>query len=67
MAEARTFTAVTRSGREIEADIRFRCYGVTPNTGCLAGDLASARQADVFVRVTADLRLPGQGAGVRPG
>lgn len=60
VAEAKTFTAVTRSGREIEADIWFRCYGVTPNSGYLAGELASARQPDGFVAVTADLRLPGQ-------
>jgi NADH dehydrogenase FAD-containing subunit len=57
--EARTFTATTRSGREITADIWFRCFGVTPATGYLAGELAAGRQANGHVRVTDQLRLPG--------
>ncbi len=58
--EAKTFTATTRSGREVTADIWFRCFGVVPATGYLAGELAAARQANGHVDVTLELRLPGQ-------
>lgn len=58
--EAKTFTARTQSGQEIVADIWFRCFGVTPVTDYLAGDLASARRPSGQVEVTAQLRLPGQ-------
>ena len=55
-----TFTAVTRSGRSIEADIWFRCFGVRPMTDYLAGELSSARRADGYLEVTPELRLRGQ-------
>lgn len=58
--EAKTFTATTRSGREITADIWFRCFGVVPSSGYLAGALASARRPSGQVEVTPELRLPGQ-------
>jgi NADH dehydrogenase FAD-containing subunit len=58
--EAKAFTAVTRSGREIPADLWFRCYGVDPVSDYLAGDPARARQRNGHVGVTAELRLPGQ-------
>jgi apoptosis-inducing factor 2 len=54
------FTAVTESGREVTADIWFRCYGVAPVSDYLAGDLAAARQADGFVEVTPQLQVVGQ-------
>lgn len=57
--EAKTFTAVTRTGREIEADVWFRCYGVVPSASYLAGDLAAHRQPNGHVRVSPELRLPG--------
>lgn len=58
--EAMTFTVATESGREIVADIWFRCYGVVPNSDYLTGELASARRAGGHVEVTGELRLPGQ-------
>ncbi|WP_395109546.1 NAD(P)/FAD-dependent oxidoreductase [Actinomadura sp. SCN-SB] len=57
---AETFTAVTGSGRKVTADIWFRCYGVVPNSGYLAGGLAGARRPDGQVEVGPDLRLPGR-------
>jgi NADH dehydrogenase FAD-containing subunit len=54
------FTVVTEAGREVTADIWFRCYGVSPVSDYLAGDLAQARGADGFVAVTPDLRVAGQ-------
>lgn len=58
--QAKTFTVTTRSGREITADIWFRCFGVVPVTGYLVGELSTARQSGGQVDVTAHLRLPGQ-------
>lgn len=58
--EAKAFTAFTRSGREISADLWFRCYGVAPVSDYLAGDLALARRRNGHVDVTAELRLPDQ-------
>jgi NADH dehydrogenase FAD-containing subunit len=58
--ELRTFTVVTESGTEVTADIWFRCYGVSPVSDYLAGDLAGARRADGFVEVTPFLQLTGQ-------
>jgi NADH dehydrogenase FAD-containing subunit len=58
--EARTFTAVTRSGQQLTADIWFRCFGVAPVSDYLAGELATARHANGQVEVTTELRLPGQ-------
>jgi NADH dehydrogenase FAD-containing subunit len=57
--ETRTFSVTTRSGERVTADIWFRCYGVVPETACLAGDLTSARRPDGQLEVTAALRLPG--------
>jgi NADH dehydrogenase FAD-containing subunit len=54
------FTVVTEAGREITADLWFRCYGVTPASDYLAGDLAAARDAGGFVTVTPYLRVTGQ-------
>jgi NADH dehydrogenase FAD-containing subunit len=60
VGELRTFTVVTESGAEVTADIWFRCYGVSPVSDYLAGDLAAARRADGFVEVTPYLQVPGQ-------
>jgi NADH dehydrogenase FAD-containing subunit len=54
------FTVVTEAGREITAGLWFRCYGVTPASDYLAGDLAAARDAGGFVTVTPYLRVTGQ-------
>ena len=57
---AATFTAVTTSGREITADLWFRCYGIVPNSDYLGESLASARLANGHLNVTPELRLAGQ-------
>jgi NADH dehydrogenase FAD-containing subunit len=53
------FTVVTTTGTRIEADIWFRCYGITPVTGYLADDLAAARTPDGYLEVTPELRVVG--------
>ncbi len=58
--QLQTFTVVTESGVAVTADIWFRCYGVTPVSDYLAGDLAAARRADGFVEVTPYLQVAGQ-------
>jgi len=57
--ELSTFTVTTKSGRAITADIWFRCFGVTPVSGYLAGALASARTPEGFIEVDRHLRVPG--------
>jgi NADH dehydrogenase FAD-containing subunit len=54
-----TFTVSTEAGTEITADLWFRCYGVTPQSDYLRGDLATARTQDGFIEVTPTLQLPG--------
>jgi apoptosis-inducing factor 2 len=54
------FTVVTQSGTEVTADIWFRCYGVSPVSDYLAGELAAARRPDGFVEVTPQLQVAGQ-------
>ncbi|WP_157248290.1 FAD-dependent oxidoreductase [Nonomuraea typhae] len=58
--EARTFTATLQSGERLTADLWFRCFGGSPDTGYLAGDLTTARRPDGRLTVTPDLRLAGQ-------
>jgi NADH dehydrogenase FAD-containing subunit len=58
--ERREFTVVTQAGAEVTADIWFRCYGVTPVSDYLAGDLAGARRPDGFIEVTPFLQVAGQ-------
>ncbi len=50
----------TSAGRTIEADIWFRCYGLTPVSDYLRGALASARLADGSIEVTPELQVTGQ-------
>jgi apoptosis-inducing factor 2 len=54
------FTVETRDGANVSADIWFRCYGVSPVSDYLAGELATARQTDGFVTVTPYLQVAGQ-------
>ena len=54
------FTAVTQAGVKVTADIWFRCYGVSPVSDYLAGELGTARQGDGFVTVTPHLQVAGQ-------
>ena len=42
------------------ADIWFRCYGVSPVSDYLVGELAAARRPDGFVEVTPFLQVTGQ-------
>jgi NADH dehydrogenase FAD-containing subunit len=58
--ELAAFTVHTQAGQEVSADIWFRCYGVSPVSEYLAGDLATARRPDGFVEVTPQLQVIGQ-------
>jgi NADH dehydrogenase FAD-containing subunit len=58
--ETAPFTTTTKSGREITADIWFRCFGVLPTTDYLTRALTTPRQANGHIDVTPELRLPGQ-------
>jgi NADH dehydrogenase FAD-containing subunit len=58
--ELSTFTVRTQAGEELTADIWFRCYGVSPVSEYLAGDLATARRPDGFIEVTPQLQVVGQ-------
>jgi NADH dehydrogenase FAD-containing subunit len=58
--ELSPFTVTTQAGQELTADIWFRCYGVSPVSEYLAGDLASARRPDGFIEVTPQLQVAGQ-------
>jgi NADH dehydrogenase FAD-containing subunit len=57
--EFATFTVTTNSGRDITADIWFQCFGVTPVSDYLSGDLAAARRPDGFVTVGPALQVAG--------
>ena len=57
--EFATFTVTTNSGRQITADIWFQCFGVTPVSDYLSGDLAAARGPDGFVTVGPALQVAG--------
>ena len=52
--------ARTNAGRTIGADIWFRCYGLSPVSDYLSGDLADTRQADGSIEVTATLQVKRQ-------
>lgn len=57
--ELAPFTTATTAGTRIDADIWFRCYGTTPVTEYLAGDLADARRPDGRIEVTPELQVVG--------
>ena len=54
------FAVSTKAGRTIEADIWFRCHGLSPVSDYLRGDLATARLPDGSVEVTPQLQVKGQ-------
>jgi apoptosis-inducing factor 2 len=54
------FTVETQAGAALTADVWFRCYGVSPVSDYLAGELAEARQPDGFITVTPYLQVQGQ-------
>ncbi|MGW1027930.1 FAD-dependent oxidoreductase [Streptomyces sp. NPDC002577] len=58
--ERGTFHVSTTSDVDITADIWFRCFGVVPQTGYLAGALADVRGANGQVAVTETLQVKGQ-------
>jgi apoptosis-inducing factor 2 len=53
------FFASTAAGTTLEADIWFRCYGIAPQTGYLAGGLLAARTAEGYLLVTPELTVEG--------
>lgn len=55
----RTFTVETVAGKQITADVWFRCHGVVPVTDYLDEELATARTARGYLNVTPQLRLEG--------
>jgi NADH dehydrogenase FAD-containing subunit len=54
------FSVRTSDGRTLEADIWFRCYGVTPISDYLTGELVKARRPDGFIEVNPQLQVAGQ-------
>jgi len=56
----RPFTAATRQGAPISADIWFRCHGLSVASDYLAPELAGARGPGGRLAVTPELRLVGQ-------
>ena len=54
------FATSTTAGRTIEADIWFRCYGLTPVSDYLSGELANTRLPDGSIEVTPELLVKGQ-------
>jgi NADH dehydrogenase FAD-containing subunit len=60
--ERGTFHVATASDVDITADIWFRCFGVVPNSGYLAGALKDVRLANGEVAVTDTLQVKGQEA-----
>jgi apoptosis-inducing factor 2 len=54
------FAVSTRSGRIVEAEIWFRCYGLTPASNYLRGSLADKRRPDGSIEVTPHLQVAGQ-------
>jgi NADH dehydrogenase FAD-containing subunit len=57
--ELGAFTVATDAGTTVGADIWFRCFGVEPISGYLAGDLLPAVGRDGSIEVTSELRVPG--------
>jgi NADH dehydrogenase FAD-containing subunit len=46
-------------GRTVEADIWFRCHGLSPVAGYLTGSLAAARTPDGYLAVTPSMNVVG--------
>ena len=53
------FSVSTAAGTAVDADLWFRCYGIAPQTGYLAGDLLAARTAEGYLSVTPELTVEG--------
>ncbi|MBC6456708.1 FAD-dependent oxidoreductase [Actinomadura sp. HBU206391] len=52
-----TFTVTTEAGRDLTADLWFRCHGITPVTDYLDEELADALTSGGYLEVTSDLRV----------
>lgn len=52
--------ARTAAGRDVSADVWFRCFGVTPVSDYLGADLAPTRTPEGFIAVTPELRVVGE-------
>jgi NADH dehydrogenase FAD-containing subunit len=59
-ASRAAISVTTEAGDVLEADVWYRCFGVSLNTGYLRGPLAAARDARGYVRVDRQLRVEGQ-------
>lgn len=57
--ELKPFQVTTAAGDTIEADLWFRCFGVTPAADYLAGALADARTAEGYITVNEHLQVTG--------
>lgn len=57
--QARTFTVTTNASTRIEAEIWFRCHGITPVTGYPGDELMAARTHDGYLKVTPQLQVVG--------
>lgn len=53
------FSAVTTDGREVTADVWFKCFGAIPNSGCLGEALAAARLPNGLIEVGPTLQVEG--------
>ncbi|WP_203434290.1 NAD(P)/FAD-dependent oxidoreductase [Jiangella asiatica] len=58
-ATAGRVAVTTAAGEDIDADIWFRAFGVTPATGYVSGSLAAARDEHGYLRVDGQLRVSG--------
>ena len=62
VGELGRFTVQTKDGVEVSADMWFRCYGTSPNTGYLeGGSLADVVNPDGTVRVEPTMQVAGHG------
>jgi NADH dehydrogenase FAD-containing subunit len=57
---AADIAVATEDGEKLTADIWFRAFGVSPQSGYLRGALAEARDANGYLRVNEQLRVDGQ-------
>ncbi|GAA2097737.1 FAD-dependent oxidoreductase [Actinomadura alba] len=52
-----TFSLTTEAGRNLTADVWFRCHGISPVTDYLDEELADALTSGGYLEVTSDLRV----------
>jgi NADH dehydrogenase FAD-containing subunit len=59
-ATAAPIAVSTEGGDKLTADVWYRCFGVTPETGYLRGSLAGVRDDRGYIQVDERLRVAGQ-------